>query len=134
MNLVSCKENKVDSPKKFDYVDVDDNGNAKKKQKITDEIKEIGNLYQPEIMQQKEIEKSNGKNDYEYILTNSDLLDKDTKNLKKHSLKIVSNYYSLLTRTKKTFNYDKITVKIIHRNGKVDIFNYSEKEIQEIIK
>lgn len=63
-----------------------------------------------EIMQQEEIEKSNGKNDYQYTLTNSDLLDKDTENLKEHSLKI-SNYYNFLTRINKPFIYDKIIVK-----------------------
>lgn len=134
MNLVACKETKIESQKKFDYVDVDNNGDAKKTQNITDEIQETGYLYQPEIMQQEEIEKSNGKNDYQYTLTNSDLLDKDTENLKEHSLKIVSNYYNFLTRINKPFIYDKIIVKIIHRNGKVDIFKYSEEEMREIIK
>ena len=134
MNLVSCKENQIDSQKKIDYVDVDDKGNAKKAQTISDEIKEIGDLYQPEIMNQEELKKNNGKNNYQYTLTNSDLLDTDIENLKTHSRKIVSNYYKFLIRINVPFNYDKIIVKIIHRNGKMDIFKYSEKEIQEIIK
>jgi len=134
INLISCKETKIENPKKFDYVDVDNNGDAKKTQNITDEIQEIGYLYQPEIMKQEEIEKSNGKNDYQYTLINSDLLDAETENLKKHSLKVVSNYYIFLTKINKPFIYDKIIVKIIHRNGKVDIFKYSEEEMREIIK
>ena len=134
MNLVSCKENQIDSQKKIDYVDVDDKGNAKKAQTISDEIKEIGDLYQPEIMKQEELKNNNGKNNYQYTLTNSDLLDTDIENLKTHSRKIVSNYYKFLIRINVPFNYDKIFVKIIHRNGKMDIFKYSEKEIQEIIK
>ena len=103
INVISCKETKIVSPKKFDYVDVDNNGDAKKTQNITDEIQEIGYLYQPEIMQQEEIEKSSGKNDYQYTLTNSDLLDKDTENLKEHSLKIVSNYYNFLIKINKFY-------------------------------
>ena len=134
MTLVSCKENQNDSKRKIDYVDVDDNGNAKKAQTISVEIKEIGDLYQPEIMKQEEIKKNNGKNNYQYTLTNSDLLDTDIENLKTHSRKIASNYYKFLIRINVPFNYDKIIVKIIHRNGKTDIFKYSEKEIQEIIK
>ena len=134
MNLVSCKENQIDSPKKIDYVDVDDIGNAKKAQTISDEIKEIGDLYQPEIMQQEELKKNNGKYNYQYTLTNSDLLDTDIENLKTHSRKIVSNYYKYLNRIIVPFTYDEIIVKIIHRNGKMDVFKYNEKEIQEVIK
>jgi hypothetical protein len=130
INLVSCKDTEIKIPKKNDYFDVDNNGDAKKKQNIMDEIQEIGYLYQPEIMKQEKIEKNNGKNDYKYTLINSDLLDKDSENLKKHSLKIVSNYYNFLTKINKPFIYDKIIVEIIHRNGKVDIFKYSEEEMQ----
>ena len=134
MNLVCCKENKIDSQKKFDYVDVDNNGNAKKTPKTPIETDEIGYLYQPERMETEEIKKNIGKNDYQYTLTNSDLLDSDLQNLKIHSRKIVTAYYKLLIRVNIPFNCDKIIVKIIHRNGKVDILKYSEKEIQEIIK
>ena len=130
----SCKENKVNSIKKIDYVDVDGEGNAKNTQKISEEIEEIGNLYQPERMAQEEIKKSVGKSDYQYTLTNSELLDTDIKNLKNHSRKVVSNYYKFLNRINVPFNYDKIIVKIIHRNGKEDIFEYSEKEMLEITK
>lgn len=126
INLVSCKDTKIEIEKKIDYID----GGAKKTQNIMDEIQEIGYLYQPEIMKQEKIEKKNGKNDYKYTLINSDLLDKDTGNLKKHSLKIVCNYYNFLTKINKPFIYDKIIVEIIHRTGKVDIFKYSEEEMQ----
>lgn len=129
LNLVSCKDTKIEIPKKIDYIDVDNNVDAKKTQNIMDEIQEIGYLYEPEIMKQEKIEKNNGKNDYKYTLINSDLLDKDTGNLKKHSLKIASNYYNILTKMNKPFIYDKIIVKIIHRNGKVEIFKYSEEEM-----
>jgi hypothetical protein len=130
INLVSCKDTKIEIEKNIDYIDVDNNGDAKKKQNIMDEIQEIGYLYQPEIMKQEKIEKNNGKNDYKYTLINSDLLDKDSENLKKHSLKIVSNYYNFLSKINNPFIYDKIIVKIIHRNGKVDIFKYSEEKMQ----
>lgn len=134
MSLISCKENKIDCPKKIDYVDVDNSGNAKKTQKTSNETDEIGYLYQPERMETEEIKKNTGKNDYQYTLTNSDLLDNDLQNLKIHSRKIVSTYYKFLIRVNVPFDYDKIIVKIIHRNGKVNIFKYSEKEMQEIIK
>lgn len=132
--LLSCKENKINSIKKIDYVDVDGDGNAKNTQKISEEIEEIGYLYQPERMEQEELKKTVGKNDYQYTLTNSDLLDTEIENLENHSRKIVSNYYKFLIRINTPFNYDKIIVKIIHRNGKEDVFKYSEKEMQEIIK
>jgi len=131
--MFSCKESKTENSKKIDYVDVDEKGNAEKAQKIPKEIEEIGNLYQPEKMEQEEIKKKSGKNDYQYTLTNSDLLDSDLKNLKDHSEKIVNNYYKFLIKINIPFNYEKIIVKIIHRNGRINIFKYSEKEIQEII-
>lgn len=134
MSLFSCKENKLNSTKKIDYVNVDEEEKADKVQKISNEIEEIGYLYQPERMEQEEIKKNNGKNNYQYTLTNSDLLDTDIENLETHSRKIVSNYYNFLIRINVPFNYDEIIVKIVHRNGKVNIFKYSEKEIQEIIK
>lgn len=103
-------------------------------EKINDEIQEIGNLYKPEMMQQEEIKNKAKKNNYRCTITNSDLLDADLQNIKIHSRKIVSIYYKFLIRINSPFNYNKIIVKIIHRNGKVDNFEYSEKEMQEIIK
>ena len=134
INLISCKESEIKSTKKFDYVHVNEEGIANEVQKTPNETDEIGYLYQPERMETEEIKKNTGKNDYQYTLTNSDLLDSDLQNLKIHSRKIVSAYYKFLIRVNVPFNYDKIIVKIIHKNGKVDIFKYSENEMQEIIK
>lgn len=103
-------------------------------EKPDDEIQEIGNLFRPEIMQQEKIKLKNGKNNYQYTLTNSDLLDKDLENIKNHSKKIAINYYNLLKRTNKPFSYNKIIVKVIHRNNKIDRFEYSEKDIKDISK
>lgn len=131
--LFSCKENKINSTKKIDYVNIDDGGDVKDLNKFSEEINEIGDLYQPERMEQEEIKKENEKNDYQYTIKNSDLIDKDVENLKNHSKKIVSNYYKFLVKINHPFNYNKIIVKIIHRNGKTDIFEYSEKEMDEIL-
>jgi hypothetical protein len=103
-------------------------------EKPDDEIQEIGNLFRPEIMQQEKIKLKNGKNNYQYTLTNSDLLDKDLENIKNHSKKIAINYYNLLKRTNNSFSYNKIIVKVIHRNNKIDRFEYSEKDIKDISK
>jgi len=130
INLVSCKKNKIEYSKQ-DILEKVKEGDTIPE---IPEIAEIGHWYQPEIMQQDEIEKDGGKNDYQYTLTNSDLLDTDLKNLKIHSIKIVRNYYKFLIRINVPFNYDKIIVKIVHRNGNEDIFKYSEKEMQNIIK
>lgn len=103
-------------------------------EKIDDETQEIGSLYRPEIMQQEEIKMKNGKKNYRYTLTNSDLLDTDLKNIKIHSKKIANIYHKFLIRINSPFHYNKIIIKIIHRNGKIDIFEYSEKEMKGIIK
>lgn len=103
-------------------------------EKIDAENQEIGRLYRPEIMQQEKIETKNGKNNYRYTLTNSDLLDTDLQNIKIHSKKIVSIYYKFLIRINIPFNYNKIIIKIIHKNGKIDSFEYSEKNMKEIIE
>ena len=133
LSIFSCNESKIKNTKKIDYVNVNDEGDADESKKISDETQEIGYLYQPEIMRQEEIKKTNGKNDYQYTLSNSDLLDNDLSNLKKHSKIIVTKYYKFLIRINIPFNYDKIIVKIIHRNGKVDTFEYSENDMQKII-
>jgi len=85
-------------------------------------------------MQQEEIKNKTEKNNYRYTITNSDLLDTDLQNIKIHSRKIVNIYYKFLIRINSPFNYNKIIVKIVHRNGKIDSYEYSEKEIKRIIK
>ena len=129
--LVSCKETKIESLKKQNEIK-DTIENVQSKQ-IDPETQEVGNLYRPEMMQQEQIENKNGKNNYQYTLTKSDLLDMDLKNLKNHADKIVIIYYRFLIRINKPFEYDKIIVKIIHRNGKTDIFEYSEKDMKQIL-
>lgn len=110
------------------------NSHLHRSEKIDDEIHEIGRLYRPEIMQQEEIKTKSAKNNYRYTLTNSDLLDTDLQNIKIHSREIVSIYYKFLIRTNTPFNYNKIIIKIVHRNGKIHSFDYSEKDMKEIIK
>lgn len=127
ITLFSCKENKIE---------VQERQNVKKvgPPKIDYEIREIGKLYWPEMMQQEEIKNKNGKKNYRFTITNSDLLDQDLQNIQVHSRKIARNYYNSLIKINSPFIYNKIIVKIVHRNGKIDNFEYSEKEIQEIIK
>lgn len=102
--------------------------------KVEDETREIGDLYRPEMIQTEEIKMKSAKNNYQCTVTNSDLLDTDLQNIKIHSKKIVSIYYKFLSRINSPFNYNKIIVKIEHRDGKIDNFEYSEDEIQKIIK
>lgn len=94
------------------------------------EIQEIGKLYQPEKIETKQIKSESDikKDNYEITLTNSDLLDTDLKNIKKHSKKIAAIYYKFLVRINSPFNYNKIIVKIIHRNGKIESYKHSEIE------
>lgn len=122
ITLFSCKENKIEIHEKKD---------SKKIiiQKLDEEIQEIGSFYRPEMMQQEKIKTDTGKNNFQYTLTNSDLLDEDLQNIQMHSRKIAGLYYNLLKRTNSPFNYNRIIVKIVHRNGKIDSFEYSEKEL-----
>ena len=102
--------------------------------KVEDETREIGDLYRPEMIRTEEIKMKSGKNNYQCTVTNSDLLDTDLQNIKIHSRKIVGIYHKFLSRINSPFNYNKIIVKIEHRNGKIDNFEYSEEEMQKIIK
>jgi hypothetical protein len=102
--------------------------------KVDDETRDIGYIYKPEKVQTEEIKMKTGKNNYQCTVTNSDLLDTDLQNIKMHSGKIAGIYYKFLIRINSPFNYNKIIVKIKHRNGKIDSFEYSEKEMRKIIK
>jgi hypothetical protein len=102
--------------------------------KVDDETRDIGYIYKPEKIQTEEIKMKIGKNNYQCTVTNSDLLDTDLQNIKMHSGKIAGIYYKFLIRINSPFNYNKIIVKIEHRNGKIDSFEYSEKEMRKIIK
>jgi len=102
--------------------------------KVDDETRDIGYIYKPEKIQTEEIKMKTGKNNYQCTVTNSDLLDTDLQNIKMHSGKIAGIYYKFLIRINSPFNYNKIIIKIEHRNGKIDSFEYSEKEMQKIIK
>ena len=115
ISFFSCKENIVNAQeKKLEKIEI--------KQKMEDEIQEIGNLYQPEkmVVKQNKIRPDNKKEDYQITLTNSDILDKDLENIETHVAKIVSIYYKNLVRNIIPFNYNKIIVEIEHRNGKKD--------------
>lgn len=123
----SCKKNEVKHPETK-------NNEVINKEKLNDELQKIGNLYKPEKFELKEnkIEAESIKENYTITLTNSNLLDTDLKNIKTHCEKIAIIYYTFLVRSIKSFNYDKIIVKIVHRNGTIYSCNYSEKEIREI--
>ena len=102
--------------------------------KVDDETRDIGYIHKPEKIQTEEIKMKTGKNNYQCTVTNSDLLDTDLQNIKMHSGKIAGIYYKFLIIINSPFNYNKIIVKIEHRNGKIDSFEYSEKEMRKIIK
>lgn len=122
-SIISCNENvKSSKERKSVEIEVAD--------KIDDEIEEIGNFYRPEkmVVKQKKVRNDNKKEDYQITLTNSDLLDDNSENIEKQVGKIVQLYYKNLTKNNIPFNYNKIIVKIEHRNGKKEIFKYTDKD------
>ena len=129
ISISSCKENEVIAQEKKPE-------KAELSEEMNYEIQEIGNLYKPEkmIIKQNKIRTDNEKENYQITLTNSDLLDSDTENLKKHAEKIANFYFKNLSRNIVPLNCRNIIVEIEHRNGKKDNFKYSEKEMKKIIK
>lgn len=123
ISIVSCRENTINAQEKKSE-------NIETIVKMDDEIREIGNLYQPErmIAKQGKVRTDNKKEDYQITLTNSDLLDRISENKDEHVKKIATLYYKNLTKNIVPFNYNKITVNIEHRNGKKNSFKYSEKD------
>ncbi len=126
----SCKEKNVDNKEKK----VNKLANEKKID-TEEKIQLIGKLYQPEKMVFKgnRIGTNVEKEDYQITLTNSDLLDSDLKNKKKYADKIATIYCSYLGKTVKPFNFKKIIVKIEHRNGKTNSFEYSVEEFTKLL-
>jgi succinyl-CoA synthetase beta subunit len=112
------KENKSANQEKVDYV-----------------AQEIGYLYNPEKMTIKEnkVGINNEKENYQITLTNSDLLDNDIENVEKHAKKIATVYYKFLFQNIKPFNLKKIIIKIEHRNTKINSFEYSEENINQLL-
>jgi len=77
-------------------------------------------------------EKKSEKEDYQIMLSNSDLLDTDFKNTEKHAQKIASLYYKFLVRNINPFNVKNIIVRIEHRSLKIQNFEYSEENIKQL--
>lgn len=125
ISIISCKENRIDNQVKRDK-------SISNKETVDNEIRKLTDLFMPEKMETEEIKTEFNKKNYQITFTNSDLLDKDLKNIKLNSDKIASIYNMFLMRINNPLNYDKIIVKIIHRNGKINVFEYSEKEMLKI--
>ena len=120
----SCKDNKIFSPEKKVQKEV-------KKENINSyEVQQIGRLYQPAniIIKVNNIGGNTEKEDYQITLTNSNLLDSKLEDLQMHSKKIAALYNTFLTKTLKPFNVQKIIVKIEHRNGKNNSFEFTEQK------
>ncbi len=117
----SCKEKNVDNKEKK----VNKLANEKKID-TEEKIQLIGKLYQPEKMVFKgnRIGTNVEKEDYQITLTNSK---------KKYADKIATIYCSYLGKTVKPFNFKKIIVKIEHRNGKTNSFEYSVEEFTKLL-
>ena len=62
------------------------------------------------------------------------LLDNNFDNINKYSNEIVILYYDILMKNNTHLNFDKITIEIIHNNGKKSRFDYSYEDIKEITK
>jgi hypothetical protein len=122
-SVISCKENTIKAQeKKSENIDTI--------QKKDDEIREIGNLYQPErmIAKQAKVRTDSKKENYQITIFNSDLLDNKTEDIENHAKKIANLFYKNLLRNIIPFNFNKIIVKIEHRNGKIKSFKYTEKD------
>nr|WP_315153824.1 hypothetical protein [uncultured Flavobacterium sp.] len=120
----SCKDNKIFSPEKKVQKEV-------KKENINSyEVQQIGRLYQPAniIIKVNNIGGNTEKEDYQITLTNSNLLDSKLEDLQMHSKKIAALYNTFLTKTLKPFNVQKIIVKIEHKNGKNNSFEFTEQK------
>jgi hypothetical protein len=105
--------------------------NTKKKSGLNNHLQEIGNLYQPEMMNftERDVKSNSEKKDFQVTLTNSDVLDSDVKNIEKHALKIASLYYEYLIGSIKPLKFKKIIVTIEHKNKKIDKFEYSKENV-----
>ena len=126
ISIISCKENAAKvQEKKSDDVEIIPN--------INSTIQQIANLYIPEkitINQGKIRNKDNEKN-YEITLSNSNLLDDEKENIENYAEKIANLYYKNLIKNIIPFDFDKIIVEIEHKNGKKEIFKYTEKDFLE---
>ena len=98
--------------------------------------RQITRKYHPKEMRIKLIpEKNNGiKENYKLTLIKSDFLDNNFDNINKYSNEIVILYYDILMKNNTHLNFDKITIEIIHNNGKKSRFDYSYEDIKEITK
>lgn len=121
-SIFSCKENIANAQQK-------NSENIVNIEKMDDEIREIGNLYQPERMvaKQGKIRTDNKKEEFKISLFNSDILD-NGKNTEIHARKIANLYYKNLIINIVPLNYSKIIVEIEHRNGEKDNYKFTEKD------
>jgi hypothetical protein len=85
ISIFSCKENNVNAQEK-------NSTEIETKEKMQDEIQEIGNFYRPKkmVIKQNKIRTDNKKEDYQITLTNSDLLDSVSENTEIHVKKIAN--------------------------------------------
>ena len=137
-SFYSCKNNNaVDREKKANKV-VNEKAKeniAANQENVNDVVNEIGSLYNPEKMEIKEnrVGTNNEREDYQVKITNSELLDNDIVNVEKHAKKIATIYYKFLSQNIKPFNFKKVIIKIEHRNTKISNFEYSEKNINQLL-
>lgn len=136
--LSSCKEKEIIHQENREIKIVDSTKTVHKtpnEEEVNDLALQIGKLYNPEKMSIKghRVGTHNEKENYQVILTNSDLLDSDIANLEKHVKKIATNYYKFLNQNIKPFNFKKLIIKIEHRNAKTDSFEYSEENINQLL-
>lgn len=96
-------------------------------------VKEIGELYNPEEMKTGPIKvlPNNIKKDYIIEITNSDLLEKDSTNLKRYSKNIAYLYKEDLIKNRS--NFSNIIVKINNRNGNKINFEFTHKELIKVL-
>lgn len=114
----SCKDNKI--TKEEEKFETDRNN-----KNTYDQIQKIGYLFKPE-----NINTSTDGRNFQITLTNSDLLDIELENVQIHSKKISAIYYNHLVKTLVLFNFKKIIVKIEHRNGKTESYEFAAENFK----
>jgi hypothetical protein len=127
----SCKDENFDVQEKNEGKEI----KSVNKDRVNDLAYKIGDLYKPEGMSIKgnRVGTNNELENYQITLTNSDLLDSDIENVEKHAQKLAIIYYKFLFEKVKLFNFEKIIIKIEHRNTKTNSFEYSEENINQLL-
>jgi hypothetical protein len=119
---ISCQKTKIEPEILGDSKEFSDLG-----------IQEIGKLYYPEQIDAgpEKVLPNNIKKDYIIEITNSDLLQKDSINLKRNSKNIAYLYKEDLIKNRS--NFKNIIVIINNKNGNNKNFEFTHEELIKVL-